>query len=211
MTRARLKVVEGGDDNRNKEPADDRRLVEAARRGDEDAFAVLVERYASGMHRVVARVLSDDAEAWDVVQMAWLRAWQSLDRYDSRWRFSTWVYRIASNLAIDVLRARSSRERAHVRAGESWSRPASIASRPAALAAEGEVERVLRELVAGLTPQQRAAFVLREVEGLETTEVADILGCSATTVRNHIFQARRTLRATMKQSYPEFLAGTRRD
>ena len=211
MTRARLRVVEGGDDNRDQRPADDRQLVQAARRGDEDAFTALVERYASGMHRVVARVLSDDAEAWDVVQMAWLRAWQSLDRYDPRWRFSTWVYRIASNLAIDVLRARGSRERAHMRAGESWSRPTSVASRPAALAAEGEVERVLRELVAGLTPQQRAAFVLREVEGLETSEVADILGCSATTVRNHIFQARRTLRGAVKRDYPEFLAGTGRE
>jgi len=211
MTRARLSVVESGGDNRDDRPADDRRLVDAARRGDEDAFAALVERHASGMHRVVARVLSDDAEAWDVVQMAWLRAWQSLGRYDSHWRFSTWVYRIASNLAIDVLRARGSRERAHVRAGEAWLRPASVASRPAALAAEGEVEHVLRELVAGLTPQQRAAFVLREVEGMETAEVADILGCTATTVRNHVFQARRTLRGAMEQRYPEFLPRTMRE
>jgi len=210
MARARLQVIRGGRDDPKGGVADEKRLVSTARRGDENAFAALVERHTRGMHRVVARILGDEEEAWDVVQMAWLRAWQRLGRYNPRWSFSTWVYRIASNLAIDVTRSRSSRERAHTRGGDAWLRPAPTAGRPAALADEAEVENVLTDLIEELTPQQRAAFVLREVEGLDTSEVARVLGCSTTTVRNHVFQARKVLRREMEQRYPEFLGRTGR-
>lgn len=203
-------MIRGGRDNPKGGVADERRLVGAARRGDEQAFAELVERHTRGMHRVVARILGDEEEAWDVVQMAWLRAWQRLGRYDSKWSFSTWVYRIASNLAIDVVRSRTSRTRAHARGGDAWLRPGPTAGRPASLAAEAEVEQVLADLVCELTPQQRAAFVLREIEGLGTAEVAKVLGCSATTVRNHVFQARKVLRREMEQRYPEYLGRVER-
>jgi RNA polymerase sigma-70 factor (ECF subfamily) len=73
-----------------------------------------------------------------------------------------------------------------------------------------EAEEVLRQLVRVLTPQQRSAFILREMEGLETAEVADMLGCSATTVRNHIFQARKALRRELKERFPEYLPASER-
>ncbi len=185
-------------------------LVEAARKGDEERFGELVRRYSGSIHRVVARMLGDEEEAWDVVQMAWLRAWQRLDRYDPRWKFSTWVHRIATNLAIDVIRSRSSRERAHVNGGAVWLRPAPSSGRPGELVEEKDVERILRDLVADLSPQQRAAFILREVEGLETAEVARMLGCTAVTVRNHVFQARRALRRAMAERYPEYVPARNR-
>ncbi len=189
---------------------DEREVVERARRGDEAMFARLVERHSRSLHRVVARMLGDDEEAWDVVQMAWLRAWQRLGRYDDRWRFSTWIHRIATNLAIDVLRARSSRERAHTTGGAVWLRPTPTGGRPGDLVEEKDVERILGDLVRDLSPQQRAAFILREVEGLDTAEVAEILGCSPVTVRNHVFQARRALRKAMAERYPEYVPGGER-
>jgi RNA polymerase sigma-70 factor (ECF subfamily) len=77
--------------------------------------------------------------------------------------------------------------------------------------AEGEVRRIFAELAETLTPAQRAAFVLREVEGLATDEVARALGCSEATVRNHVFQARATLRKALAARYPEYLPkGARR-
>jgi RNA polymerase sigma-70 factor (ECF subfamily) len=69
----------------------------------------------------------------------------------------------------------------------------------------GEVDHLFDQLVGSLTPQQRSAFVLRELEGLETAEVADVLGCSATTVRNHVFQARKVLRRELARRFPEYL------
>ena len=150
-----------------------------------------------------ARILGDDEEARDIAQLAFVRAWENLSRYDATWSFSTWLYRIASNLAIDVLRSRGSRDRthaAHLRlVGDSVG-----PSAPRDLA-EGEVRRIFAELTEVLTPTQRAAFVLREVEGLATDEVAQALGCSEATVRNHVFQARVTLRRELAARYPEYL------
>ena len=69
---------------------------------------------------------------------------------------------------------------------------------------------LLGQLVGSLTPHQRSAFVLREVEGMDTAEVAEILGCSATTVRNHVFQARKILRQELARKYPEYLPKSHR-
>jgi RNA polymerase sigma-70 factor (ECF subfamily) len=184
---------------------DERSLVRAARHGDEDAFADLVRRHSPGLHRTVARIVLDDDEAWDVVQMAFIRAWQRLDRYDARWSFSTWLYRIGTNLAIDLVRSRTSRQKAHRAGGEHQLRLVGASDDTSTRADRGEVDGILRELVGVLTPQQRSAFILREVEDLDTAEVANILGCSAATVRNHVFQARKTLRREIEDRYPEFV------
>lgn len=182
---------------------DDRQLAALARGGDEAAFALLVRRHQAGIRRCAARILGDDEEARDIAQLAFVRAWENLGKYDPTWSFSTWLYRIASNLAIDVLRSQNSRDRthaAHLRlVGDSVgpSAPRDLAER--------EVKRIFTELSAVLTPTQRAAFVLREVEGLATNEVAAALGCSEATVRNHVFQARATLRKELAARYPEYL------
>jgi len=182
---------------------DDRQLAARARGGDEAAFALLVRRHQAGVRRCAARILGDDEEARDIAQLAFVRAWENLSRYDATWSFSTWLYRIASNLAIDVLRSRDSRDRthaAHLRLVSDSVHP----SAPGDLA-EGEVRRIFAELVVFLTPAQRAAFVLREVEGMPTHDVAQVMGCSDATVRNHVFQARATLRRELAARYPEYL------
>jgi RNA polymerase sigma-70 factor (ECF subfamily) len=189
---------------------DDRLQAQAARDGDEEAFAHLVRRHSAGLHRAVARILGDDAEAWDVVQMAYLKAWQRLDRYDDRFSFTTWLYRIGTNLAIDLLRSRSSRERAHKAGTEHRLRLVGDGENAGARADSREADAILRQVIQVLTPQQRSAFVLREMQGLETVEVAAILGCSAATVRNHIFQARKALRQEMRELFPEYLPASER-
>jgi len=188
----------------------DREWVRSAREGDDEAFAQLVRRHSGGLHRAVARILADDAEAWDVVQMAFMRAWQRLDRYNPRYSFATWLYRIGTNLAIDLLRSRGSRERAHKAGTEHRLRLVGSGEKTSARADSDEADAILRQLVNVLTPQQRSAFVLREMEGLETAEVAEILGCSATTVRNHIFQARKALSRELRERYPEYLPTSER-
>ncbi len=188
----------------------DRLWIQSAKQGDEDAYAELVRRHSGGLHRAVARILADETEAWDVVQMAFLKAWQKLDRYDSRYSFSTWLYRIGTNLAIDLLRSRTSRDRAHKAGTEHRLRLVGNGEGAGLLAESQEADGILRKLVGVLTPQQRSAFVLREMEGLDTSEVAEVLGCSATTVRNHIFQARKALRRELKAQFPEYLPASER-
>ncbi len=189
---------------------DEPQWVSKAKDGDEEAFAHLVRRHSPGLHRAVARVLGDEAESWDVVQMAFLRAWQRLDRYDSRYRFSTWLYRIGTNLAIDLLRSRSSRERAHKAGSEHHLRLVGDSESAASRLDGREAESVLHNLIQVLSPQQRSAFVLREMQGRETAEVAEILGCSPATVRNHVFQARKALRSAMREKFPEYLPASER-
>jgi RNA polymerase sigma-70 factor (ECF subfamily) len=210
MTQGKLCVLPGRAVDRAEVTMDDREAVRAARAGSDDAFAALVRRYSGGLHRAVARILADDAEAWDVVQMAFVRAWQGLDRYDERWSFSTWLYRIGTNLAIDLLRSRTSREKAHRAGAEHRFRVVGESPPASELADHREVDRLFDELVGCLTPQQRGAFVLRELEGMDTADVAHALGCTATTVRNHVFQARKLLREELARKYPEYMPPTRR-
>ena len=188
----------------------DLQWVQSARDGDEAAYAELVRRHSGGLHRGVARILGDDAEAWDVVQMAFLKAWQKLASYDPRYSFTTWLYRIGTNLAIDLLRSRNSREKAHKASTEHRLRLVGPGENTGNRADSREADSILRQLVGVLTPQQRSAFVLREVEGLDTAEVAEALGCSTTTVRNHIFQARKALRHELKERFPEYLPASER-
>jgi RNA polymerase sigma-70 factor (ECF subfamily) len=188
----------------------DRDWVSSAKDGDEEAFAHLVRRHSIGLHRAVARILSDETEAWDVVQMAFLKAWQKIHRYDPRYSFTTWLYRIGTNLAIDLLRSRSSRERTHKAGTEHHLRLVGPGEGAGTRADTNEADGILRQLVQVLTPQQRSAFVLREMEGLDTADVAAVLGCSATTVRNHIFQARKVLRQQIRDRYPEYLPASER-
>jgi len=205
MVRERLCVLSAGARTYESVVMSDREWVRSAQEGDEEAFAQLVRRHSGGLHRTVARMLADDEEAWDVVQMAFIRAWQRLDRYDPRYSFATWLYRIGTNLAIDLLRARGSRERAHKAGTEHRLRLVGTGEGANTRADRHEADQILRQLIHVLTPQQRGAFVLREVEGLDTAEVAERLGCTPTTVRNHVFQARKALRRELQQRFPEYM------
>ena len=210
MAREKLCVVQGDADGRPEAVMDEAAAVRSARAGDDEAFGALVQRYSGGLHRAVARILADESEAWDVVQMAFLKAWQKLDRYNPRYSFTTWLYRIGTNLAIDLLRSRTSRERAHKAGTEHRLRLVGTGEGAGTRADINETDNVMQQLVGVLTPQQRSAFVLREMEGLETGEVAEVLGCSATTVRNHIFQARKALRRELRVRFPEYLPASER-
>jgi RNA polymerase sigma-70 factor (ECF subfamily) len=148
-------------------------------------------------------MLGDAEEARDVAQLAFIRAWENLSRYNPSWSFSTWLYRIAANLAIDLIRSRESRQRSH--AAHLRTVPGSVGASALAELGESEVKRIFDELAAGLSPSQRSAFLLREVEGMSTAEVAAIMGCSEATVRNHVFQARANLRKVLAERYPEYL------
>jgi RNA polymerase sigma-70 factor (ECF subfamily) len=210
MVRENLCVQPVDFSGRHEVAMSDREWIQAAKNGDEDAYADLVRRHSGGLHRAVVRILADEAEAWDVVQMAFLKAWQKLDRYDPRYSFSTWLYRIGTNLAIDLLRSRTSRERAHKAGTEHRLRLVGNGDSAASRLDRSEADDILGQLVEELTPQQRSAFVLREMSGFDTAEVAEVLGCSATTVRNHIFQARKVLRRELKERFPEYLPASER-
>jgi RNA polymerase sigma-70 factor (ECF subfamily) len=190
--------------------ATDHQLLEAMRRNDEGALDELIRRKTRPLLQLVARMLHDEEEGRDVVQMTFFRLWENRARYDQRWSPNTWIYRIASNLAIDHLRSRKSRERQsepvrhHI-----LHNAASHAHRDLAEVHRREVKGIFRELSQGLTEKQRLVFLLREVEGLSSKEVAEIAKCRESTVRNHLFNARQYLREELRKRYPEYARGRR--
>ena len=185
--------------------ASDREVLLAVRQGDEAALAELIQRKTQPLSATVYRILGDAEEARDVVQVTFFKVWENREKFDERWSPNTWIYRIASNLAIDQLRSRRSREKSHepvkLHLREVFD---SRARRDASRLSEEEVGGIFRELSAELTEKQRAVFVLREMEGLSSQEVAEIVGCRESTVRNHLFNARKVLRQALVERYPEY-------
>jgi RNA polymerase sigma-70 factor (ECF subfamily) len=181
----------------------DRELAIQARGGDVIAFETLVLRKTPSVVSVARRIIGNPEDARDVAQMAFLRVWEQLARYDETYSFNTWLYRIATNLAIDFIRSAKSRERAHTATLHLVRMRESESGNETTRAAEDDSASRLFQRVSGrLTGKQKAAFVLREMEELETHEIAAILGCGESTVRNHLFNARRILRREIERISP---------
>lgn len=183
----------------------DRDLLLAVREGDEAAFNELIGRKTKPLLQLVQRILNDTEESRDVVQVTFFKVWENRRKFDERWSPNTWIYRIASNLAIDHLRSRKSREKSDEPVRQHLLHLAgSGEDRDLSRAQHGEVAEIFRELSAGLSEKQRTVFLLKEVEGLSSAEVAEVLDCRESTVRNHLFNARRYLRAELMKRYPEY-------
>jgi RNA polymerase sigma-70 factor, ECF subfamily len=203
-----LRLVHSNRQEASPPPATDRELLQAVRRGDESALGELIERKTQPLLQFVQRILGDLEEARDVVQVTLFRVWENRHKFDDRWTPNTWIYRIASNLAIDQLRMRKTRDnggepfRRHLQqvSGEKFQRGLSQLQ-------QGEVWRIFRELTADLPEKQRLAFVLVELEGMSYAEAAQVLGCRLATVRNNLFIARKQLRRELVRRYPEYAPG----
>jgi RNA polymerase sigma-70 factor, ECF subfamily len=158
-------------------------LVDAARAGDVDAFAVLVRRHQSGVYRVALRLLGSDADAQDATQETFVRAWRGLGRFRGESAVLTWLYRIVTNRCLNVIAARRPVE------GLALDLP-SMGSDPAEIAERRERFATVARHVGSLVPEQRAALVLRDFEGLSYEEVAAVLGVTVAAVKGRIHRAR---------------------
>ncbi|MFL6237731.1 MAG: RNA polymerase sigma factor [Thermoanaerobaculia bacterium] len=185
--------------------ASDRELLMGLREGEEAALNELIGRKTKPLIQLCQRILGDAEEARDVVQVTFFKVWESRRKFDDRWSPNTWIYRIASNLAIDHLRSRRSRERSQEPVRQHLRQVADTrAIRDLSRLQQSEVAAIFRDLSTGLSEKQRMVFLLREIEGLSSPEVAEILDCRESTVRNHLFNARKHLRKELLQRYPEY-------
>lgn len=145
---------------------------------------------------------SNEADAEDVVQETFLRAYKQLDRYESRSSFSTWLYRIASNYALDVLRARKRHEARHTvvdaEGGEVLDHVTTTEPAQDRLYYNAEVQRTLKRAMSDLSDQERTAFVLRHFEGLSIDEIGAALNAGTSATKNSIFRAVRKLRDALE-------------
>jgi len=175
--------------------------VRLAKQGNAEAFEQLVKRRMKRAIQTAYRVTGDWEEARDVAQVSFVKAWRKIGSFDESYPFDPWLRRIVTNEAIDQHR----RKRARRQAVEKLSREQSArATRVQDVVARGEVEALFEEAARILPRKQRAVFVLREMEGLTHSEVAKTLGINESTVRNHLFKARKALSAYIIDRYPEY-------
>lgn len=185
-------------------------LIRAAASGDRRAFEDLVLRKRERVVRTAYQITGDLEDARDVAQGVFVRLWRVLQRFDLEKRFDTWLYRITVNAAIDFVRERGPKGFLQPLPEDGGERLAGRSPDASAEFDQAELQRAFLRLAARLAPKQRAAFVLKDIEGLETAEVARVLGITESTVRNHLLQARRALREGLIRDYPG-LAGRRTD
>ncbi|MBI4347859.1 MAG: sigma-70 family RNA polymerase sigma factor [Elusimicrobia bacterium] len=185
---------------------DEAALVREAREGGRSAFAELVRRHHPAILALCRSMLNDPAEADDAAQEAFLKAWRSLADFSGGSGFGTWLYRIASNQCLDLLRSRARRKAESLE--ELVERDAPALERALGPSAQPldrlEAGDLAARLLAGLPEEQRLALVLRETEGLRYDEIAKVMGCSVDSVKARLKRARQALGESLRHfSTPE--------
>jgi RNA polymerase sigma-70 factor (ECF subfamily) len=181
---------------------DDRQLVEQIRQGDDGAFEMLVRRKTSKVYGLCYRVIGNGEDAKDISQLVFLKLWENLEKYDATYAFDTWLYRMVTNVAIDFMRSKQSRDNAvnsNLRLVKT-----SIDPEQTVTVARKEVESVFNAVSNVLSPKQKTIFVMSEMEDLRSSEIAKVLGCRESTVRNHLFNARKLMQAQLRKRFPEY-------
>ncbi|MCH7780988.1 MAG: RNA polymerase sigma factor [Acidobacteria bacterium] len=181
---------------------DEPQLIRDASAGERAAFDELVRLKRERVVRTAYQVTGDLDDALDVAQSVFMKLWQGLDSYDSSRRFDTWLYRVTVNAAIDFIRGQGPKGTIQPLPDDPTDLVMESGPGMEARLDLAALQQAFSRLAGALAPKQRAAFVLREIEGLDTAEVARVMGVAESTVRNHLFQARKTLKAGLERDYP---------
>ena len=175
-------------------------LIARARTGDGRAFDDLARREERALYRHAARIVGPGADAEDVVQDAFLSAWRSIRSFEGT-SFRAWLFRIVTNRALDRMRARKRRPELPLEPGNdeevTWAEPASPGPELADLAASREALVAVEEALTQVPAEQRAALLLRDVEGFAYEEIALMTGVEIGTVKSRIHRARVSVRNTL--------------
>ena len=175
--------------------------VEAAKRGDQDAFACLVGAYEKRVFALTIRMCKQPEDAAEAAQEAFLAAWQGLEGFREESSFSTWLYRLASNACVDLLRREGRRQAAVSLDDEELRLDApSAAPGPQELAEGAELRAAVARGLDALSPDHRQVLVLRELGHLSYEEIAGKLALDLGTVKSRISRARSALRKILLES-----------
>lgn len=186
----------------------DHELVSAAKNGDESAFAEIIERYRNQITNFLYRFLNDQEEAIDLSQETFVRVYFALDRYHSGFAFSTYIYRIATNLAITELRKRKRRKILSLTGlfqsdEEDATEFQPPDTRPLADAEllDDERNRTIAKAIATLPPKYRVPIILRDIEELSYEEISNVMGLGLGTTKSRISRARGLLKEKLGNQF----------
>ncbi|WP_338847609.1 RNA polymerase sigma factor RpoE [Massilia sp. W12] len=174
-------------------------LVKRVQEGDKKAFDLLVLKYQRKLLRLVSRFVRDQAEAEDVVQDAFIKAYRALPQFRGEAAFYTWLYRIGINTAKNYLATHGSRAptstEVDAQEAETFQDAEQLRDNntPESLLATKQIAATLSAAMEGLSEDLRTAITLREIESLSYEEIAELMGCPIGTVRSRIFRAREAI------------------
>ncbi len=193
--------------------SDELRLVRAAKAGDIGAFEQLVHRYDRNVFRIAQHITQNREDAEDVVQDAFLKAYENLKNFQEQSKFYTWLVRIAVNEALMRLRRRRPERMVSLDEEvktEEDTMPREVADwspNPEQLYTQSELRDILTKTIQGLPSSFRTVFVLRDVEGLSTEETADALDLSIPAVKSRLLRARLQLRERLNKYFKKRKTG----
>ncbi|MEO7099457.1 MAG: sigma-70 family RNA polymerase sigma factor [Luteolibacter sp.] len=208
------KIVQGpvgsiDSDNSMDDPTDDFRLVALAQKGDLKSYDALVTRHRGRIFAMIRNMIHQEADAWDLSQEVFIKAWNALPRFEAKARFSTWLYRIAHNVVYDWTRKRKiesagelndeifQRERID---SASFTTPAG-GEAPDDLMSHGELRMKIQIALNKLSAEHREVVILKDVQGLSYKEIAEAMDSTLGTVMSRLFYARQKLQALLKDEY----------
>jgi RNA polymerase sigma-70 factor (ECF subfamily) len=193
---------------KNYSSADDQTLVNAARRGELEAFEELVFRHRDPIYARAFSMTRNEQDAIDLSQEAWIKGWQRLGQFQGDSSFTTWMTRIVINLCLDHLRKQ---KRQHTESIEEMDEDSGgverqmpvVAVNPTAGLERVELRKKIDGALGQLSPEHRAVLVLHEFEDMEYKEIAKTIGCSIGTVMSRLFYARRKMAALLAEMRKE--------
>jgi RNA polymerase sigma-70 factor (ECF subfamily) len=188
----------------------ERKLVRRLRARDEEAFTVLVQTYQHKVFNVVYRIVSDRAEAEDVAQEVFVTIFKNVDQFRGEAKFSTWMFRIATNHArnrVKYLARRSRKKHQDIDdtpdAAIDDSPLTADVARPDEQAAGNELEAIIQRGLASLNDIHRTIIILRDIENLSYAEIAEIVELPEGTVKSRLFRARAALKEFVAEQYAD--------
>lgn len=167
---------------------DESDLVRKAQEGDVEAFEALVGVYKARVYSVACQIAGNRDDAEDICQESFIKLYRNIRAYSSNHKFTTWLFRLVTNTAVDHLRKQKKSRRLPVEAG--------LPDR--SQASDSDLKLTLDRILKKVSPKQRMAFVLRDLQGFPLCEVAQILGCSGVTARVHLHKARTRIRESLE-------------
>ncbi len=180
---------------------EDALLLRRAQNGDAGAFDDLMAPHEKRIYALCLRMSGDREDALDCAQEVMLRIWRSLGAYRKQASFSTWIYRIATNTCLDLLRKKRTRPTVSLDSlADDGFMPSDMTGDPQLYAEASARRRALQEGISALQPEMRAALVLRDVQGFSYEEVSAILDTPLGTVKSRINRAREKLRSILFQN-----------
>ncbi|WP_256761610.1 RNA polymerase sigma factor SigW [Cohnella sp. WQ 127256] len=179
------------------------RLARLALKGDQRAFAEIVDMYKDKLYHLAYRMTGNRQEAEDVVQETFLRVYKNLDRYDENQKFSTWIYRIATNLCIDRLRKRKAvysldAESSEHEGLDGYAMLPSDDRTPESELLLSETQKLIRGAIATLPVKYKSVMILRYLQDMSLQEISDVLGMPVTTVKTRVHRGREFMRKKLE-------------